>query len=132
MTFQRVYIEIAIVRCTVKNALKSPIVVQLVVLTLVQAPQIVKLLTTPFLTPFIIVEVQFHHFNSAKLLVYETWDLGARVVGPCFHSCKQTGDLRVKPPGFPLAKNIAHLWNAKILHVHNHSPPPPPLSNGDW
>ena len=58
MTFPRVYTEIAIVRHTVKNALRKLIVVPLVVFRPVPEPQIVKLLTTPFLIPFTIVEVR--------------------------------------------------------------------------
>ena len=50
-------------------------------------------------------------------------DIGAQIVGPCFHLCKQTGDLRVKTPGFPLAK-ILHISGITIFHVNNTSPPP--------
>ncbi len=41
-------------------------------------------------------------------------DIGAQVVGPCFHLCKQTGDLRVKTPGLPLAK-ILHISGMPIF-----------------
>ena len=51
-------------------------------------------------------------------------DIGAQIVGPCFHLCKQTGDLRVKTPGFPLAK-ILHISGITIFHVNNTSPTPP-------
>ena len=50
-------------------------------------------------------------------------DIGAQIVGPCFHLCKQTGDLRVKTPGFPLAK-ILHISGITIFHDNNTSPPP--------
>ncbi len=54
-------------------------------------------------------------------------DIGAQVVGPCFHLCKQTGNLRVKTPGFPLAK-ILHISkkkkkNANFLCQQYFAPP---------
>lgn len=51
-------------------------------------------------------------------------DIGAQIVGPCFHLCKQTGDLRVKTPGFPLAK-ILHISGITIFHVKQYFAPPP-------
>ena len=51
-------------------------------------------------------------------------DIGAQIVGPCFHLCKQTGDLRVKTPGFPLAK-ILHISGMPIFMLTILRPPPP-------
>ena len=50
-------------------------------------------------------------------------DIGAQIVGPCFHLCKQTGDLRVKTPGFPLAK-ILHISEIPIFMLTILRPPP--------
>jgi hypothetical protein len=101
VTFPRVYIEIAIVRYIVKNAVRNLIVVQLVVFRPVPAPQIVKLLTMLFLTPFTIVKVQILRlFNSVKLLVYETWTLALRLSDLVFIYVSKPAISESRPQGF--------------------------------
>jgi hypothetical protein len=67
----------------------------------VPEPQIVKLLTTPFLTPFTIVEVRILRiFNSVKFLVYETWTLALRSLDLVFIYVNKPATSESRPQGF--------------------------------